>query len=86
MTDKCEGEVQLAFDPSDNDGPRVAFIGRIRTPWQKGDVPGNVAGARKRAAKEGGAFRIELAKGYQPGIKDFTKSGKLSSSRSRACP
>ncbi|NDW54714.1 tRNA (N6-threonylcarbamoyladenosine(37)-N6)-methyltransferase TrmO [Aliiroseovarius sp. PrR006] len=72
MSDRREGEVQLAFDPADSDGPRVAFIGHVRTPWQPGDAPGNVAGARKRVAEEGGAFRIELAEGYQPGIKDFT--------------
>lgn len=63
--EKREGEVALPFDPAEvATGPRVAFIGRIRSPWGKGTAPRNISGAR--AAGEGA--RIELEAAYAPGL------------------
>ncbi|WP_095587330.1 SAM-dependent methyltransferase [Actibacterium ureilyticum] len=58
------GEVALDFDPAESDGPRVAFIGRIRTPWAKGTAPRNIG----RARETGQAARIELDPRYAPGL------------------
>lgn len=68
MSDKGirPGEVQLPFDPGARDDARVAFIGRIRSPWQPGDAPRNVRQARERGCK---GARIELAEGYGPALK-----------------
>ncbi len=62
--EKREGEVSLPFDPADSDGPRVAFIGRVRSRWQPGDAPRNIASAREA----GSEARVELAPGYAPGL------------------
>ncbi|MCI2399745.1 tRNA (N6-threonylcarbamoyladenosine(37)-N6)-methyltransferase TrmO [Aliiroseovarius subalbicans] len=62
--EKREGEVQLAFDPGDSDGPRVAFIGHVRSRWQPGDAPRNIGSAREA----GGAATVELEPGYAQGL------------------
>lgn len=64
--EKREGEVQLAFDPAETaDGPRVAFIGRILSPWKaRGDSPRNIASAREAGA----AATITLDPAYAPGL------------------
>jgi len=49
MTDKMrEGEIALPFDPADRAEARVAFIGRIRSPWSRADCPKNILQARAR--------------------------------------
>ncbi len=60
-----DGEDRLPFDPAETaDGPRVAFIGHIRSAWEKGTAPKNI-----RAARETGQqARIELAPGYARGL------------------
>ncbi len=63
--EKREGEVALPFDPAKTaSGPKLAFIGRIRSPWTKGTAPRNISGARK--AGEGA--RLELEAAYAPGL------------------
>ncbi len=62
--EKREGEVQLPFDPADSDGPRVAFIGHVRSRWQPGDAPRNIGSAREAGA----AATVELAPGYAQGL------------------
>ncbi len=42
-----EGEVALPRDPSLEPDAGVVFIGRIHTPWQRGDCPRNIAMARE---------------------------------------
>jgi len=60
-----DGEIQLPFDPAEvAEGPRVAFIGRIRSPWKKGTAPRNISGARETSE----AARIELEPAYAPGL------------------
>jgi tRNA-Thr(GGU) m(6)t(6)A37 methyltransferase TsaA len=60
-----EGEQQLPFDPAETaDGPRIAFIGHIRSPWKAGDSPRNIASAREAGA----AATIELDPAYAPGL------------------
>lgn len=63
-TDIRAGESRLDRDPAEADDARLAFIGRIRTPWSPGDCPRNLRQARER----GGAFRLELAPEYRSGL------------------
>ncbi len=60
------GEVALPpFDPADSDGPRMTFIGRIRSRWQPGgDAPRNIGSAREAGA----AGTVELEPGYAQGL------------------
>ena len=61
-----EGETVLPFDPAETaEGPRVTFIGRIRSPWQPGDAPRNVSRARESGCE--GAF-LEIDAPYLPGL------------------
>lgn len=47
----------------------LVFIGRIRTPWTRGDCPRNIAAARERMAREGHAgARIELDPRFAPAL------------------
>jgi len=59
----------LPFDPAEGDGPRVAFIGRVRSPWRPdGEHPKNI----RKAREMGGAARIELDPAYAPGLKGLS--------------
>ena len=58
------GELALPFDPGGRKDATLAFIGRIRSPWRKGDCPRNLREARER----GGAFAIEVDAAYRPGL------------------
>ena len=58
------GESELGFDPADRDDARLAFIGRIRTPWSRGNCPKNVRLARQSGQ---GAW-IELNPAYAAGV------------------
>ncbi|MFC2967051.1 tRNA (N6-threonylcarbamoyladenosine(37)-N6)-methyltransferase TrmO [Acidimangrovimonas pyrenivorans] len=58
------GEVALAFDPAERAEAGITFIGRLRTPWKKGDCPRNLRKARER----GGAFSVELDPAYRDGL------------------
>lgn len=46
------------------DGPRLRFIGRIRSPWSAGDCPRNIGTAREL----GGAGRVELDPVFAPAL------------------
>mgnify|MGYP002079462898 CR=1 FL=1 len=50
------GEVTLAADPGADGDARLAFIGRLRTPWARGNCPKNLREARER----GGDFAAEI--------------------------
>jgi tRNA-Thr(GGU) m(6)t(6)A37 methyltransferase TsaA len=64
-----DGEELLPFDPAEGDGPRVAFIGRVRSPWRPdGEHPKNI----RKAREMGGAARIELDPAYAPGLKGLS--------------
>lgn len=57
------GEVALEGAP-DPDGPRLRFIGRIRSPWEPGDCPRNIG----RARETGKGARIELDPAFAPAL------------------
>jgi tRNA-Thr(GGU) m(6)t(6)A37 methyltransferase TsaA len=66
MTEKREGEVELATDPAGlpADG-HVVFIGQIRSPWvSREECPRNMARARER----GMPASVEVAPDYRPGL------------------
>jgi tRNA-Thr(GGU) m(6)t(6)A37 methyltransferase TsaA len=59
------GEVALAFDPARiADDARLRFIGRLRSPWSRGNCPKNLREARE----QGGSFRVELDEPFRPGL------------------
>lgn len=58
------GEVALSFDPAERTEAGITFIGRLRTPWRKGDCPRNLRQARER----GGDFTVELDPDYCDGL------------------
>lgn len=59
------GEVGLGFDPAAQSDAALAFIGRIRSPWRRGDCPKNLREARER----GGDFRVDLDPGYRQALR-----------------
>lgn len=63
------GEEQLDFDPADRAQQGVAFIGHIRSDWEKGTAPRNLRQSRERG---GGTARIELDPGYTRGLSGLT--------------
>ncbi|MBA3908665.1 MAG: tRNA (N6-threonylcarbamoyladenosine(37)-N6)-methyltransferase TrmO [Rhodobacter sp.] len=58
------GEITLPVDPASADDARLAFIGRLRTPWEPGDCPKNLREARER----GGSFTAEIDPAFRPGL------------------
>jgi tRNA-Thr(GGU) m(6)t(6)A37 methyltransferase TsaA len=64
MTAARPGEQSLPFDPGVADDARLAFIGRIRSPWSRGDCPKNLREARER----GGDFRLQVDTPFRPGL------------------
>jgi tRNA-Thr(GGU) m(6)t(6)A37 methyltransferase TsaA len=58
------GEVVLATDPALADDARLAFIGRLSTPWSRGNCPKNLRAARER----GGAFLARIDPPFRPGL------------------
>ncbi|RYH12185.1 tRNA (N6-threonylcarbamoyladenosine(37)-N6)-methyltransferase TrmO [Tropicimonas sp. IMCC6043] len=60
-----DGEELLGFDPAGRIEAGIAFIGRIRSPWQdRESCPRNISSARE----SGQGARIELAEGYGAGL------------------
>lgn len=58
-------EVALSFDPARTaDDARLRFIGRLRSPWARGNCPKNLREARER----GGEFRVEVDPAFRPGL------------------
>lgn len=62
------GEVTLALDPSTLPGPSLVPIGRIRSPWSKGNCPKNLREARVM----GGSFTVELDPPYRAGLQGLS--------------
>ncbi|MCU0827767.1 MAG: TrmO family methyltransferase [Tabrizicola sp.] len=64
-TDTRPGEVALSFDPARiADDARLRFIGRLRSPWSRGNCPKNLGAARAT----GGSFRAEIDPPFRPGL------------------
>ncbi|RYI33237.1 MAG: tRNA (N6-threonylcarbamoyladenosine(37)-N6)-methyltransferase TrmO [Acetobacteraceae bacterium] len=60
------GEVRLGFDPARiADDAHLRFIGRLRSPWSRGNCPKNLIEAREA----GGDFRAEIDLPFRPGLK-----------------
>jgi tRNA-Thr(GGU) m(6)t(6)A37 methyltransferase TsaA len=59
------GEVTLSFDPARvADDARLRFIGRLRSPFSRGNCPKNLREARE----EGGSFRVEIDLPFRQGL------------------
>jgi tRNA (Thr-GGU) A37 N-methylase len=59
------GEVALTFDPARTaDDAHLRFIGRLRSPWSRGNCPKNLREARD----VGGDFRAEIDAPFRPGL------------------
>lgn len=59
------GEVALSFDPARiADDAYLRFIGRLRSPWARGNCPKNLREAREL----GGEFRAEIDLPFRPGL------------------
>lgn len=59
------GEVALSFDPARvADDAHLRFIGRLRSPWSRGNCPKNLREAREA----GGDFRAEIDPPFRPGL------------------
>lgn len=71
--EKREGEVSLPFDPAEVEGPTVAFIGKIHSPWQKDTAPHNLTQARER----GGEFHVQLEADYRPALTGLSEGDKI---------
>lgn len=62
------GEVGLGFDPARMaDDAHLRFIGRLRSPWARGNCPKNLREAREAGATLG-AFRAEIDAPFRPGL------------------
>jgi len=68
--DEREGEVTLPFDPAEAiGGPRVMFIGRVRSPWKSREAcPRNISIARGEMEKAGETATIEVDAAFRPGL------------------
>lgn len=59
------GEVALSFDPARTaDDAHLRFIGRLRSPWSRGNCPKNLREARE----QGGEFRVEVDPPFRAGL------------------
>lgn len=59
------GEVALSFDPARiADDAHLRFIGRLRSPWSRGNCPKNLREARE----SGGSFRAEIDPPFRSGL------------------
>jgi tRNA-Thr(GGU) m(6)t(6)A37 methyltransferase TsaA len=59
------GEVALSFDPARvADDAHLRFIGRLRSPWARGNCPKSLREAREA----GGDFRAEIDRPFRPGL------------------
>ena len=62
------GEVALSFDPARvADDAQLRFIGRLRSPWSRGNCPKNLREAREAHEAEG-AFRAEVNLPFRQGL------------------
>lgn len=60
-----DGEERLGLDPAQADDARLAFVGRIVSPWRRGDCPKNLREARAR----GGRFGIRVDAFYRAALR-----------------
>ena len=58
------GEVSLTWTTAARADATLTFIGRLRSPWRKGNCPRNLSEARDR----GGAFSAEIDPEWRPAL------------------
>ncbi|WP_294230622.1 TrmO family methyltransferase [uncultured Shimia sp.] len=58
------GEDRLSFDPIERIDAQLRFIGRIETPWRRGNCPKNVTRARETSQ----GARVVLEPGFAQGL------------------
>jgi tRNA-Thr(GGU) m(6)t(6)A37 methyltransferase TsaA len=58
------GEQTLGPAPAQADDAGLRFIGRLRSPWGRGNCPKNLREARER----GGVFRVEVDQDFRPAL------------------
>lgn len=75
MTDQTArpGEIALGFDPGQRAEAALAFIGRITSPWSRGNCPKNPREARER----GGAFGLTLLPDYRAGLQGLAAGDRI---------
>ena len=59
-----DGEIALDRDPSERTDAGLVFIGRIRSPWSRGNAPKNIRAAREQMS----GATIELDPKYAPAL------------------
>lgn len=64
MTEKALRPGEITLPTFAADGPRLAPIGHIRSPWSKGDSPKNLTEARAR----GGRFAVQIDPAFRAGL------------------
>ena len=74
-----KGEVLLPFDPAQSmGGPRLMYIGRIRTPWkERADAPRNLPDARRLMVERGQTAMLEVDKPFRPGLESLAFYGHI---------
>ncbi|WP_299428598.1 TrmO family methyltransferase [uncultured Shimia sp.] len=64
IPEQRDGEDRLTFDPMERIDAQLRFIGKIETPWRRGDCPKNVT----RARETGQGARVILEPGFAKGL------------------
>lgn len=67
------GEIALDFDPAGRGQAALCFIGRIASPWSRGDCPKNLREARDR----GGAFALQIDAPFRPGLQGLAARDRI---------
>ena len=62
------GEVALPFDPAEAGALTLLPIGRVRSPWSRGNCPRNLREARE----SGGDFTLEIDLAFRPGLQGLS--------------
>ncbi|MEL6583707.1 MAG: TrmO family methyltransferase [Pseudomonadota bacterium] len=65
-----DGEQTLPFDPASAPHAPVTFIGRVSSPWSRGNCPKNVRAARER----GEPAKLLIDAAYRPGLQGLSPS------------
>jgi tRNA-Thr(GGU) m(6)t(6)A37 methyltransferase TsaA len=73
MTEKAQRPGEITLTSLAADGPRLAPIGRICSPWSKGDSPKNLTEARSR----GGRFAVQIDPAFRAGLQGLAAGDSI---------